>query len=176
MSTCLFIYFFYKMSRYWFLIEFRYISDNLFHKSFQMEEKQEEINSTNLMKKVVKKWRFWAIILFCFIVAFSGGNTKTEVQKVDIVQERINRIIQLYSEESTFDRIERIWTNDIAIIFTETPDLWIEDEIDSITRWQAVNLSNDVNWTATVKTYVWWTAQMFCIATKWTVNDCIDYR
>lgn len=145
-----------------------------------MADKQEEINSTNLMKKLVKKRRFWAIIVFAILCSLADNSstptTQTPVQKVDVVQERINRINELYAEESSFDRVEVIWNNAIAIVFNELPDLWIEDEIDSITRWQAMNLSKEVNGVASVKTVVWWVAQMFCTATKWQVNDCMDYR
>ena len=67
-------------------------------------------------------------------------------------------------------------TERLQIIFNETPDLWVSDSIDSITRWQAMNLSKEVNGVASVKTYVWSEAQMYCIATKWQVNECNDYR
>lgn len=98
-------------------------------------------------------------------------------EKVDPVQERINRINELYAEEPSFDRVEKMdGSNSIAIIFKETPDLWITDSIDSITRWQAMNLSNEVNGVASVKTYVGNEAQMYCIATKWQVTECNDYR
>ena len=175
MSTCLFIYFFYKMSSCWFLIEFRYISDNLFHKSFQMEEKQEK-------KSIFKKWRFWAIIiLIVFAILGESDNqstmntttrTTSNVQQIDATQERINRLKELFAEESAFEKIEKIENNAIWIYFTSAPS----EDIETITRWQAMNLSKEVNWIASVKTFVWWTAQMFCTATKWTVNDCIDYR
>lgn len=145
-----------------------------------MADKQEEINSTNLMKKLVKKRRFRAIIIFAILCSLADNSntptTQTPVQKVDVVQERINRINELYAEESSFDRVEVIWNNAIAIVFKELPDLWIDDEIDSITRWQAMNLSNDVNGVASVKTYIWLEAQMFCTATRWQVNECMDYR
>lgn len=145
-----------------------------------MADKQEEINSTNLIKKLVKKRRFRTIIVFAILCSLADNSntptTQTPVQKVDVVQERINRINELYAEENSFDRVEVIWNNAIAIVFKELPDLWIEDEIDSITRWQAMNLSNDLNGVASVKTYIWLEAQMFCTATRWQVNDCMDYR
>lgn len=141
-------------------------------------------------KPFYKQRRFivLAIIFVCWILNSlakdwnTSSNTttvqqKTEtVEKKDAVQERIDRINELYAEESSFDRVEVIWDNSIAIVFKELPDLWIEDEIDSITRWQAMNLSKEVNGVASVKTYIWWEAQMFCTATRWTVNDCSDYR
>lgn len=142
-------------------------------------------------KPFYKQRRFivLAIIFVCWILnslAKDWNSTPTTqtpttqkiwtVEKTDAVQERINRINELYAEESSFDRVELIWDNSIAIVFKELPDLWIEDEIDSITRWQAMNLSKEVNGVASVKTYIWWEAQMFCTATKWQVNDCSDYR
>lgn len=136
-------------------------------------------------KKISKIWRiiawiFAVIVLILAINSWSNSTTQTrsttQIEKSDPVQERINRINELYAEENTFEKVEIIWNNSIAIVFTETPDLWIDDSIDSITRWQAVNLSNDVNGVASVKTYVWWTAQMFCTATKWQINQCSDYR
>jgi len=144
-----------------------------------MAEKQE--------KKISKTWRIiaWIFAIIVFICAINSWSkstttqtrsTTTQIEKTDPVQERINRINELYAEESTFEKVEVIWNNSIAIVFNETPDLWIADSIDSITRGQAMNLSEEVNGVASVKTYVWWTAQMFCTATKWTVNDCSDYR
>jgi hypothetical protein len=114
----------------------------------------------------INSWKNWT----------TTSSTRTPVQKVDVVQQRIDRINELYAEESTFEKVEKIWDNDLAIVFSDTPDIWVQDSIDSITRWQAVNLSKEVNGVATVKTYVWWEAQMFCIATKWTINECSDYR
>ena len=77
-----------------------------------MAVKQEEINSTNLMNKLVKKRRFWAIIVFAILCSLGDNSstptTQTPVQKVDVVQERINRINELYAEESSFDRVEVI--------------------------------------------------------------------
>lgn len=142
-----------------------------------MAEQQEK-------KKISKAWRIFAWV-FAFIVLLiainswsnsSAPTSSTSVQKVDVVQERINRINELYAEESSFDRVEVIWNNAIAIVFNELPDLWIEDEIDSITRWQAMNLSKELNGVASVKTVVWWVAQMFCTAIQWEVKDCMDYR
>lgn len=160
-------------SVYWF---------HLYHKSFKMAEEKAK-------KPLHKKWRF-RVIVFIFVcwilnsLAKDWNTTTSSVQapaqqteeKTDVVQERINRINELYAEESSFDKVEVIWNNSIAIVFKELPDLWIEDEIDSITRWQAMNLSKEVNGVASVKTYIWWEAQMFCTATRWTVNDCSDYR
>ena len=141
------------------------------------------------MSEQEKKWinKMWWIIawIFAVIVIFIAFNswknattstTNVQTQKTDAVQERINKINELYAEESTFEKVEKIDTNALWIYFTSTPDLWIADSIDSITRWQATNLSNEVNGVASVKTFVWWTAQMFCVATKWTINDCSDYR
>ena len=143
-------------------------------------------------KKPFYKQRRFIVLAFIFICWIlnslaKDSNSTTSVQtttqtqqqteqKTDVVQERINRINELYAEESSFDKVEVIWNNSIAIVFKELPDLWIEDEIDSITRWQAMNLSKEVNGVASVKTYIWWEAQMFCTATRWTVNDCSDYR
>lgn len=142
-----------------------------------MAEQQEK-------KKISKTWRIF-VWVFAFIVLLiainswsnsSAPTSSTSVQKVDVVQERINRINELYAEESSFDRVEVIWNNAIAIVFNKLPDLWIEDEIDSITRWQAMNLSKELNGVASVKTVVWWVAQMFCTAIQWEVKDCMDYR
>lgn len=103
--------------------------------------------------------------------------TQKQETRVDPVQERMNRINELYADEPSFDRVQKLdGSNSIAIIFNETPDLWITDSIDSITRWQAMNLSNEVNGVASVKTYVWNEAQMYCIATKGQVTECNDYR
>jgi len=110
--------------------------------------------------------------------SYKPTQTTTQKQeKIDPVQERINRINELYADEPSFDRVQKMdGSNSIAIIFKETPDLWITDSIDSITRWQAMNLSNEVNGVASVKTYVWNEAQMYCIATKGQVTECNDYR
>lgn len=141
-----------------------------------MAEKQEK-------KKIGKDWRIvvWIIAFMVFLGVINSwwsnsSTTGSSSQKSDPVQERMNRINELYAEESSFDKVQKIWDNSIAIVFTSAPDLWIEDEIDSITRWQAMNLSKEVNGVASVKTYVWWTAQMYCIATKGQVNECSDYR
>ena len=137
------------------------------------------------------KWWWWLIcgfVVFLMIVGISNTDTSPnsykptqtttqKQEKVDPVQERINRINELYADEPSFDRVQKMdGSNSIAIIFKETPDLWITDSIDSITRWQAMNLSNEVNGVASVKTYVWNEAQMYCIATKWQVTECNDYR
>lgn len=96
--------------------------------------------------------------------------------KKDVVQERIDHISDIREEVPEFEKVEKIEDNVIWIFFTNTPNLWVEDSIDQTTRWQAVNLSNDVNGVASVKTFVWWNAVMYCTATKWQVNNCIDYR
>ena len=137
------------------------------------------------------KWWWWLIcgfVVFLMIVGISNTDTSPnsykptqtttqKQEKVDPVQERINRINELYADEPSFDRVQKMdGSNSIAIIFKETPDLWITDSIDSITRWQAMNLSNEVNGVASVKTYVGNDAQMYCIATKGQVTECNDYR
>lgn len=137
------------------------------------------------------KWWWWLIcgfVVFLMIIGISNTDTSPnsykptqtttqKQEKVDPVQERINRINELYADEPSFDRVQKMdGINSIAIIFKETPDLWITDSIDSITRWQAMNLSNEVNGVASVKTYVWNDAQMYCIATKGQVTECNDYR
>lgn len=138
-----------------------------------MEEKQ---------KKVGRWWRvvFW-IIVAC-LIAFWLNSWKNETsvptqaieqaKKTTAVQERINRINEVFTEEETFERVEEIGNNSIAILFSDTPS----EDIETITRWQAMNLSKETNGVASVKTVVWWVAQMFCTATKWQVNDCSDYR
>lgn len=150
----------------------------------QTEETVEKKSETEKKKKALwKNRRFRVPIFFLWLIIYAVSTSEptethltTQTPKSDPVQERINRINELYAEESSFDRIEVIWDNSIAIIFKETPDLWINDSIDSITRWQARNLSLDVNGAASVKTYVWQTAQMFCTALKGQVNECFDYR
>ena len=134
------------------------------------------------------KWWWWLIcgfVVFLMILWISNTdtspnqttNTPKQETKIDPVQERINRINELYADEPSFDRVQKMdGSNSIAIIFNETPDLWISDSIDSITRWQAMNLSNEVNGVASVKTYVGNEAQMYCIATKGQVTECNDYR
>ena len=147
-------------------------------------------NKENKKEPKKIKWWWWLIcgfVVFLMILWISNTDTSpnsykpTQItqkqEKVDPVQERINRINELYAEEPSFDRVEKMdGSNSIAIIFKETPDLWITDSIDSITRWQAMNLSNEVNGVASVKTYVGNEAQMYCIATKWQVTECNDYR
>ena len=155
---------------------------NLFNNLADMTEKEK--------KPVYKKRWFRVLVVFWLIVLhwifFPSDNTTTTVKntpteqkevKVDAVQERMDRITELYADDTTFNRVEKLdGSNSIAIIFNETPDLWVSDSIDSITRWQAMNLSKEVNGVASVKTYVWSEAQMYCIATKWQVNECNDYR
>ncbi len=145
-------------------------------------------NKENKKEPQKIKWWWWLICGFVILIMYfwaknSSTNTSTNTpapvkqEKVDPVQERINRINELYAEEPSFDRVQKMdGSNSIAIIFKETPDLWVSDSIDSITRWQAMNLSNEVNGVASVKTYVGNDAQMYCIATKWQVTECNDYR
>ena len=147
--------------------------------------------SEEKIKKPLHKKRRFRVIVFIFICWIlnslakdwnTSSNTttvqqKTEtIEKKDVIQERINHFIETRQEVEEFEKIELIDTNTLWIYFTATPDLWIEDSIDQTTRWQARNLSIDIDWVASVKTFVWWQAQMFCTATKWQVNDCIDYR
>lgn len=101
---------------------------------------------------------------------------KTQTEQTDVVQERMNHFIETRSEVPEFEKIERLDTNSLWIYFTKVPDLWIDDPIDQTTRGQARNLSIDVDGVASVKTFVWWIPQMFCVATKGQVNDCSDYR
>lgn len=145
-----------------------------------MTEKQEQPK-----KSILKKWWFWVLIFFfCVFLASNmdwtpATNTPTQQQEIkkDVVQERMDHITELMKAEvPEFEKVEKIEDNVIWIFFTSTPDLWIEDTIDSTTRWQARNLSLDVNGVASVKTFVWWNAVMYCTATKWQVNDCMDYR
>ena len=144
-----------------------------------MTEKQEQPK-----KSILKKWWFWVLIFFfCVFLASNMDwtpttNTPTQQEiKKDVVQERMDHITELMKAEvPEFEKVEKIEDNVIWIFFTNTPDLWIEDTIDSTTRWQARNLSLDINGVASVKTFVWWNAVMYCTATKWQVNDCMDYR
>lgn len=140
-----------------------------------MEDKQE--------KKISKSWLIfaWIFALFVFAVAINSWKNATKdtttsnstvVEKSDLVQERIDRINELFIEDSAFEKVEKIDNSSLWIYFVSAPD----EDIDTITRWQAVNLSNEVNGVASVKTFIWWTAQMFCTATKWQINNCSDYR
>lgn len=146
-------------------------------------EKIDEKKSETKKKALWKNRRFRVPILFLWLIIYSVSTSEptethltTQTQKSDPVQERINHFIEVWSEVPEFEKVERFDGNAIWIYFTSTPDLWIEDSIDQTTRWQARNLSLDVNGVASVKTFVWWIAQMFCTATKGQVNDCFDYR
>ena len=143
-----------------------------------MEEKQEK--KTSKITRIIT----WIIaLIFVYYVIDSGSSSSIEtnststsiskeVKKTDSLQERIEKINSLFIEESSFEKAEKIDNSTIGIYFYSTP----EEDIDLITRGQAVNLSNDLNGVASVKTFVWWSAQMFCVATKWSINDCSDYR
>lgn len=144
-------------------------------------------------KPFYKKRRFY-VIAFIFVCSLFNrlsndwsSTTSTSVQQqttqteqtteqTDVVQERMNHFIETRSEVPEFEKIERLDKNSLWIYFTKIPDLWIDDPIDQTTRWQARNLSIDVDGVASVKTFVWWIPQMFCVATKGQVNDCQDYR
>lgn len=120
-------------------------------------------------------WIFALIVLWIAIDSWKNAtvqqNQTTSVQ-VDPLQERIERINEVFSEDQNFEKVEKIDENTIWIYFLSDP---VED-IETITRWQSMNLSNETSNVASVKTFVWWNAKMFCTATKWQVNDCIDYR
>lgn len=170
---------------------FFYNRINLFLYTHKMKEFLEKLKkNTILFFKAIGLLVGILIVVFIITAILSSNTDKAPVptntptqtttqkqEKVDPVQERINRINELYADEPSFDRVQKMdGLNSIAIIFKETPDLWITDSIDSITRWQAMNLSNEVNGVASVKTYVGNDAQMYCIATKWQVTECNDYR
>lgn len=120
-------------------------------------------------------WIFALIVLWIAIDSWKNANVQqnqtTSVQ-VDPLQERIERINEVFSEDQNFEKVEKIDESTIWIYFLSDP---VED-IETITRWQSMNLSNETSNVASVKTFVWWNAKMFCTATKWQVNDCIDYR
>lgn len=120
-------------------------------------------------------WIFALIVLWIAIDSWKNAtvqqNWTTSVQ-IDPLQERIERINEVFSEDQNFEKVEKIDESTIWIYFLSDP---VED-IETITRWQSMNLSNETNNVASVKTFVWWNAKMFCTATKWQVNDCIDYR
>lgn len=120
-------------------------------------------------------WIFALIVLWIAIDSWKNAtvqqNQTTSVQ-VDPLQERIERINEVFSEDQNFEKVEKIDESTIWIYFLSDP---VED-IETITRWQSMNLSNETSNVASVKTFVWWNAKMFCTATKWQVNDCIDYR
>ena len=125
------------------------------------------------------------VLIFCIIVSVAltpdwpvenQPSTKKVETKIDPVEERLNEIRELYKDEPTFEKAEKIENNAIWIYFTDIPDLWVDDPVDFLARWQARNLSNIVNGVATAKIFVAWEWQMFCVATKWQVNECKDYR
>ena len=166
----------YKCQSIDFWLEMVIFRISLFLMSSKMEEKQE--------KKISKKQRI-IVWIFAFIVLIISINswmnkmndssqtrTTQTIQKSNPLQDRLNRINELFVEDTAFEKAEKIDSSTIWISFTSAPS----EDIETITRWQAVNLSNELNGVASVKTYIWWKAQMFCIATKWTVNDCFDYR
>jgi len=97
-------------------------------------------------------------------------------EKIDGLQERINTINELYKEEPTFEKVEKIENDVIAISFNDVPDLWVNDSVDFLARWQAVELSKAINGVWSVKIYVGGEAQEYCIATKWEISSCMDYR
>ena len=161
----------------------RFCGEFLEKETSNKDVKEEKVKTK---KPITKKWWFWVIVFF-FICWFFSSLSKdensstvnissTQQEKSDPVQERINHFIEIRSEVPEFEKIEKIDNNTIWIYFTSTPDLWIEDSIDQTTRWQSRNFSIDVNGVASVKTFVWWKAQMFCTAVNWQVRDCIDYR
>ena len=75
------------------------------------------------------KWWWWLIcgfVVFLMILWISNTdtspnqttNTPKQETKIDPVQERINRINELYAEEPSFDRVQKMdGSNSIAIIF-----------------------------------------------------------
>lgn len=69
----------------------------------------------------------------------TSQNTPTKKQtetKVDVTQQRIDRITELMTAEiPEFEKVERFEDNALWIYFSSMPDLWIEDTIDSTTRW-----------------------------------------
>ena len=105
-------------------------------------------------------------------------NTPTiqKQEKLDPIDERLNEIRNLYAEEPTFEKAEKFESNAIWIYFTDIPDLWVNDPVDFLARWQAVNLSNIVNGVASAKIFIAWEWKMFCIATKGQITECNDYR
>lgn len=139
-----------------------------------MAEKQE--------KKFGVRWRITVIVVVLVIISlFVGWNKKTaeettpiksEVQEIDPLQERVERINEVFAEDQAFEKVEKIENNTLWIFFTSEPS----EDIETITRGQAVNLSKDVNGVASIKSFVWWKAQFFCVATKWEINSCSDYR
>ena len=136
-----------------------------------MAEKQE--------KKFGIRWRITLIIVVLVIISlFFGWNKKettsikSEVQVIEPLQASINRINEVFTEDQTFDKVEKIENNTLWIFFTSEPF----EDIETITRGQSVNVSKEINGVASVKSFVWWKAQFFCVATKWEINSCSDYR
>lgn len=143
-------------------------------------------------KPIWKKVRFRVIVFFAFIILHwiyasmtNDGTTSSytstttqapEEEKIDGLQERINTINELYKEEPTFEKVEKIDDGVIAISFNDVPDLWVNDSVDFLARWQAVELSKAINGVGSVKIYVGGEAQEYCIATKWEISSCMDYR
>ena len=142
-------------------------------------------------KPIWKKVRFRVIVFFAFIILHwiyasmtNDGTTSSyttttqapEEEKIDWLQERINTINELYKEEPTFEKVEKIDDGVIAISFNDVPDLWVNDSVDFLARWQAVELSKAINGVGSVKIYVGGEAQEYCIATKWEISSCMDYR
>ena len=142
-------------------------------------------------KPIWKKVRFRVIVFFAFIILHwiyasmtndwtSSSYTPTaqapKEEKIDGLQERINTINELYKEEPTFEKVEKIENDVIAISFNDVPDLWVNDSVDFLARWQAVELSKAINGVWSVKIYVGGEAQEYCIATKWEISSCMDYR
>lgn len=138
------------------------------------------IMSEQEKKKIWKAGRvfIWIFALFVLWIAINSWKNATieqnqpTIQKSDPLQERIARINELYAEDEAFEKAEEIEKDIIWIFFVSDPT----EDIETITRWQSMNLSNELNGVASVKTFVWWNAKMFCTATKWQVNDCIDYK
>lgn len=127
---------------------------------------------------------FFALIFINWIYEASKNNwesnyTQKEQQKeekIDWLQERLNKINELYKEEPTFEKAEKIEDGVIAISFNDIPDIWVNDTVDFLARWQAVELSKAINGVWSVKIYVGGEAQEYCIATKWEITNCMDYR
>lgn len=136
-----------------------------------MAEKQE--------KKFGIRWRITLIIVVLVIISlFFGWNKKettsikSEVQVIEPLQASINRINEVFTEDQAFEKVEKIENNTLWIFFTSEPF----EDIETITRGQSVNVSKEINGVASVKSFVWWKAQFFCVATKWEINSCSDYR
>ena len=161
---------------------FFYNRINLYFNTHSMENKE-------IKKPVWKKWWFWLIVIFWIAVIhwLINPSPKTDTpktntptiqkqEKLDPINERLNEIRNLYAEEPTFEKAEKFESNAIWIYFTDIPDLWVNDPVDFLARWQAVNLSNIVNGVASAKIFIAWEWKMFCIATKGQITECNDYR